>query len=90
MGTVAMAAEEAPAPERVSESRVILASAAARLAGFPLTALAQLLTSRFIIAHYGLRVFSSFSLMLVLIAILPLNAGGVGAAVTAAWAEEGL
>jgi O-antigen/teichoic acid export membrane protein len=86
--TVAAAAE-APVAAPVDGSRAVLASVAARLAGFPLTAVAQLLTSRLIIDHYGLRVFSSFSLMLVLIAILPLNAGGIGAAVTSAWAEDG-
>jgi O-antigen/teichoic acid export membrane protein len=83
--------DEVPVAEaRTSGSRAVLASAIARVAGFPLTAVAQLLTSRLIISHYGLHVFSSFALMLVLIAILPLNARGVGAAVTSAYAEEGL
>src|SRR4051794_19741789 len=88
-GLVIERADDAVAVEPVSGSRAVLSSAVARLAGFPLTAVAQLLTSRLIISHYDLRVFSSFSLMLVLIAILPLNTRGVGAAVTSAWAEEG-
>ncbi len=88
-GLVADRVDDAVVAAPVNGSRAVLSSAAARMAGFPLTAIAQLLTSRLIISHYGLRVFSSFSLMLVLIAILPLNTRGVGAAVTSAWAEEG-
>ena len=66
----------------------ILRSALARIASFVPTALATLLTSRIVIQHYGVVAFDSFALILALINLIPLNNLGVGASVTAAYAQQ--
>ncbi|MFN2560842.1 MAG: lipopolysaccharide biosynthesis protein [Jatrophihabitans sp.] len=63
-------------------------SALARIASFVPTALATLLTSRLVIEHYGVVAFDSFALILALINLIPLNNLGVGASVTAAYAQR--
>jgi O-antigen/teichoic acid export membrane protein len=78
-----------PGTSRVGGSGALLLSGLARVAGFLPTAIALLVTSRLIISHYGVRTFDSFSLMLALMTILPLNSLGLGAAVTSAYAEDG-
>jgi O-antigen/teichoic acid export membrane protein len=64
-------------------------SAFARVLSFAPTAIATLLTSRLIIRGFGLAAFDSYALILALIALIPLNNLGVGAAVTSAYAEGG-
>src|SRR4051794_25508923 len=63
-------------------------SALARIASFVPTALATLVTSRLVIEHYGVVAFDSFALILALINLIPLNNLGVGASVTAAYAQR--
>ena len=76
----------ASTPERRNP---VLRSALARSASFVPTAVATLLTSRIIISEFGVSSFNSYALILSLIALLPLNNLGVGAAVTQAYAAHG-
>lgn len=64
-------------------------SAVSRMVSFGPTAIATLLTSRLIIDRFGIGAFDSYALILALIALVPLNNLGVGAAVTSAYAEDG-
>src|SRR5438874_1714656 len=63
-------------------------SALARTLSFVPTAIATLLTSRLILREYGVESFDSFSLLLTLISLIPVNNLGVGAALTQAYADE--
>ena len=76
----------ASTPERRNP---VLRSAIARGLSFVPTAIATLLTSRLIISEFGIATFNSYALILSLIALLPLNNLGVGAAVTQAYAADG-
>ncbi|HLY34124.1 MAG TPA: oligosaccharide flippase family protein [Jatrophihabitantaceae bacterium] len=67
----------------------MILSAAARLGSFVPIAIATLLTSRLIIRHFGVHDFDSFSLIISLILLVPLQDLGVGAAVTSSMAEFG-
>jgi hypothetical protein len=73
----------------MSSIRPVVQSAFARTVSFLPTAVATLLTSRLIIGHYGIAAFNSFALIVSLIALIPLNDLGVGAAVTSAFAQHG-
>ena len=64
-------------------------SAIARGLSFVPTAIATLLTSRLIISEFGLTSFNSYALVLSMMALLPVNKLGVGAALTQAYASEG-
>ncbi|GAB2479044.1 lipopolysaccharide biosynthesis protein [Jatrophihabitans fulvus] len=67
----------------------VVRSGVARAASLLPTAVATLVTSRLIIGHYGIGAFGSFALIVALIALIPLNDLGVGAAVTSAVAQHG-
>lgn len=67
----------------------VASSAIARSLSFIPIALATLVTSRLIIRDFGLDSFNSFALIVSLIALIPLNNLGVGAAVTSAYASGG-
>ncbi|MGI8677594.1 MAG: lipopolysaccharide biosynthesis protein [Jatrophihabitans sp.] len=82
MGAVAPARAVAPV-------NAALRSGVARLLSFVPTAVATLLTSRVIIAHFGIQSFDGFQVMLALLYLLPLSSLGVGAAVTSAYAADG-
>lgn len=69
--------------------RSVLLSALARAASLVPSALASLLVTRVVITHWGLPTFDSYALIVSLIALLPLNDLGVGAAVTSAYAPNG-
>jgi O-antigen/teichoic acid export membrane protein len=73
----------------MSSIKPVVQSAFARTLSFLPTAVATLLTSRLIISHYGIAAFNSFALIVSLIALIPLNDLGVGAAVTSAFAQHG-
>ncbi len=73
----------------MSSIKPVVQSALARTLSFLPTAVATLLTSRLIIGHYGIAAFNSFALVVSLIALIPLNDLGVGAAVTSAFAQHG-
>jgi O-antigen/teichoic acid export membrane protein len=73
----------------MSSVKPVVQSALARTLSFLPTAVATLLTSRLIISHFGLGAFNSFALIVSLIALIPLNDLGVGAAVTSAFAQYG-
>ncbi|PZS20042.1 MAG: hypothetical protein DLM57_02700 [Pseudonocardiales bacterium] len=64
-------------------------SALARALSFFPTAVATLVTSRLIINHFSLSAFDSYALIISLIALIPLQDLGVGAAVTSSFAERG-
>jgi O-antigen/teichoic acid export membrane protein len=67
----------------------VMQSALARTASFLPSALAALAASHLIIANLGISTFDSFSLILTLVSLIPLNNLGVGAAVTSAYASKG-
>lgn len=64
-----------------------MSGAAARIFSFIPTAVATLLASRVIIAHFGTAAFNGFTIAESLILLIPLNDLGVGSAVTAAFAS---
>lgn len=70
-------------------SPVVLA-AVARIASFLPAALCTFATSRIVLTHYGVSTYSSYTLALSVIALVPLNNVGVGNAVTSAVAAHGL
>lgn len=80
---------DGPPPPPESSMRSIALSAAARLLSFVPAALATFATSRLVISHFGIDAFDGFSLIIALIALIPLNDLGVGAAVTSAYAGDG-
>lgn len=67
----------------------VVRSALARVLSFVPTAVATLLTSRAIIHEFDVRTFANVSLILTLIALVPLNSLGVGAAITSSYAADG-
>jgi O-antigen/teichoic acid export membrane protein len=67
----------------------LLYSALARVFSLIPAAIATLLASRLIIRHFGLNAFDSYALVVSLIALIPLNNLGVGAAVTSTFAANG-
>ena len=67
----------------------LVLSALARAFSLIPAAIATLLTSRVVISHFGLSAFDSFSLIVSLIALIPLNNLGVGTAVTSVFAANG-
>ncbi|HEV7193728.1 MAG TPA: hypothetical protein VGN35_11055 [Jatrophihabitantaceae bacterium] len=67
----------------------LVLSALARAFSLIPAAIATLLTSRVVISHFGLDAFDSFSLIVSLIALIPLNNLGVGTAVTSVFAAHG-
>lgn len=66
----------------------VASGALARVFSFLPTAVASLLVSRLIIAHYGIPAFDGFTLAESLIVLLPLGDLGVGSAITAAFASS--
>lgn len=69
--------------------KALLQSGVARLVSLLPASLATLLTSRLIVTHWGLSTFDGYALVVAVMALLPLNDLGVGAAVTSAFAEHG-
>jgi O-antigen/teichoic acid export membrane protein len=67
----------------------VLRSALARIASFLPTAIATFLTSKLIIDHFDILSFDGFTLVASLMALIPLNDLGVGAAITSAIASRG-
>ncbi|PZS29887.1 MAG: hypothetical protein DLM58_14680 [Pseudonocardiales bacterium] len=73
----------------MSSIKPVLQSGLARVLSLLPTAVATLLASRLIINHFGLSAFDSYALVITLIALIPLQDLGVGAAVTSSFAERG-
>lgn len=73
----------------MSSVSTLLRSVIARVGSFVPAAVATLLTSHLVIHHYDLAVFDSFSLVISLTALIPLNDLGVGGAVVSAYAQDG-
>jgi O-antigen/teichoic acid export membrane protein len=65
----------------------VASGALARAFSFLPTAVASLLVSRLIVAHYGIPAFDGFTLAESLIVLVPLGDLGVGSAITAAFAS---
>jgi O-antigen/teichoic acid export membrane protein len=68
----------------------ILKGVIARSASLVPAALATLLASRLVLAHYNIGVFNAYSLVFTTMVLIPLNDLGAGAALTAAIASDGI